>query len=77
MNVNGTPTYHFGFPSFEEDWSPRALAHPVSYVLATILVMVVAYSWNPTHPSVKKLPYVNPPGFFSSVKAKVSQDNER
>ncbi|KAI3321282.1 cytochrome P450 monooxygenase [Xylariaceae sp. AK1471] len=70
MNVNETPAFHFGFPSLEEDWSSRAFAYPVSYVLATVLVMVVAYSWDTTHPSVKKLPYVNPPSFFSSAKAK-------
>ncbi|KAI1741756.1 cytochrome P450 monooxygenase [Xylaria scruposa] len=58
--------------SLEDDWSPRALlsVHPVPYILGIILVLSTTYAWATSNPSLKKLPYVNPPSFFSNAEAK-------
>jgi hypothetical protein len=73
--MNDTFLFHFGFPSMEEDWSPQALVstQSVSYLLGLVLVMLTTYSWATSNASLKKLPYVNSPGLFSSTQAKASK----
>lgn len=72
--MNETALFRFGFPSWEEGWNPRALVSGSSapYLLGLALVMLTTYVWSTSNPSLKKLPYVNPAGFFSDARAKVS-----
>ncbi|KAI1200200.1 cytochrome P450 monooxygenase [Nemania serpens] len=70
--MNETVLFRFGFPSWEESWSPRALVSGSSapYLLGLALVMWTTYLWSTSNPSLKKLPYVNRAGFFSDARAK-------
>ncbi|KAF2963565.1 hypothetical protein GQX73_g10018 [Xylaria multiplex] len=70
--MNETYPFNFGFPSLEEGWSPRDLiiVHSVLYLVGFISVMSTAYAWSISNASLKKLPCVNPPNFFSNAQAK-------
>ncbi|KAI1490402.1 cytochrome P450 [Biscogniauxia mediterranea] len=60
-------------PSLGQDWNYQSLIPTKStpYFILTLMVMIVAYAWpSSTSSSVKKLPLVNPGGFFSMKQAK-------
>ncbi|TRX95507.1 hypothetical protein FHL15_003465 [Xylaria flabelliformis] len=63
---------NFTFSSLDDDWTSRALlsVHSVPYLLGIILVLSTTYAWSISDPSLKKLPYVNPPNLFSNAEAK-------
>ncbi|KAI5923216.1 cytochrome P450 [Camillea tinctor] len=66
-------------PSLGEDWNYYQSLLPTKstpYFILTFMVMIIAYAWTSSiDSSVKKLPLVNPAGFFS--KNKVKQEYRR
>ncbi|KAI1826970.1 cytochrome P450 monooxygenase [Xylaria intraflava] len=69
--MNETLSSPFGFPSWEGDWNPRALLsiHLAPYLLGIIMIAITKYTWATTDSNLKKLPSVNPAGFFSMARA--------
>ncbi|KAI1118241.1 cytochrome P450 monooxygenase [Nemania sp. NC0429] len=68
-SMNETALFRFSFPSWEESWSPRTLSS-APYLLGLALIMFTTYIWSTSNPSLKRLPFVNRPGFFSNARAK-------
>ncbi|GAW14286.1 hypothetical protein ANO14919_114290 [Xylariales sp. No.14919] len=75
--MNGTSSTTFGFSSLEEGWSLQGLmsVYSVPYLIGIVLVMSTTYVWSASNASLKKLPHVNPPDFFSNTKARLQYRN--
>ena len=67
--MNDTSLSTFEFLSMEE----LLTVHPLSYLIGIALVTLTTYAWATSNPSLKRLPYINPPSFFSNSQAKVSK----
>lgn len=54
-------------------WATLLAPSSLSFLVAAIVAAVITYTWASSSNTTKGLPNLNPPGFFSSVEAKVSQ----
>ncbi|KAL3420412.1 hypothetical protein PVAG01_08911 [Phlyctema vagabunda] len=57
----------------KKEWLPQhgsAFSDSLSYVLLTVFVTAAAYSWTTLNSSMRKLPIINPPKFFSASEAR-------
>jgi hypothetical protein len=58
------------------DLLPRSnfvVSDSLPYLLFIVLATTVAYSWTSFNSSLRKLPIINPPKFFSASEARVSK----
>ncbi|KAI0816091.1 cytochrome P450 monooxygenase [Xylaria sp. FL0064] len=64
--MNETSVHTPDFPSMGD----LATSHSLPYLVGILLVTLTTYAWKTYNPSLKKLPYVNRPSFFSNAQAK-------
>ncbi|KAI0908271.1 cytochrome P450 monooxygenase [Ustulina deusta] len=64
--MNETSLFTFGPPSMESLMTFNSLP----YFIGIVLLTLTTYTWTTSNSSLKKLPYVNPPNFFSNAQAR-------
>ncbi|KAI0518117.1 cytochrome P450 monooxygenase [Xylaria bambusicola] len=64
--MNDTSLFAFEFPRI----GGLMATHYFPYFIGIALVTLTTYTWATSNPSLKKLPHINPPGFFSNAQSK-------